>query len=145
MPVDVDAVLIKVQRILTEDETVAIDRDGNLTIPLHSVDVRVRVDAHPNGRATLVSIEAPVLHAVKPSPELDKHIAFQGHRWIFGRLGLSMREDGLCDVTVSHTLLGDFLDREELRYVVHGIARSVETADDALLSQFGGALPGASK
>lgn len=141
MPVDQDVVYLKTQRILREDAEVRMDKDGLLTVVLNEIRVTVKIEPHPRSQAVLVRISAPVLLSLVETPDLNKYVAFHGHKWVFGRLGLTMREDGLCDLNVSHTLLGDFLDPAELKYVVHGIAGAVESLDESLQSQYGGVLP----
>lgn len=134
-------VVLKVQSILREDSEIKITREGVVRVLLYGVEVSVIVEPHPTGRATVVRVSVPILRSIPPTPELNEYLAFEGHQgWVFGRLALSMRDDGSCELSASHVLLGDFLDADELKYVVHGIARSVETVDEALLSRFGGEL-----
>lgn len=134
-------VMLKVQSILREDSEIRITRDGVVKITVYGIEVDVVVEPHPGGRATVVRVSVPILRSMPATPALNEYIAFEGHQgWVFGRLSLATTDDGTCELSASHVLLGDFLDADELKYVVHGMARSVETGDDSLLSRFGGEL-----
>ena len=134
---NVDQVNAKVQAILTEKMTVTLDSDGDFSFPLGSTRVFVRVVAHPDNEATLVSIFAPVLSGVPLTPEFYKYVALNTDRLIFGHLALASTDDGGF-LVVTHMLLGDYLDADELFYAAFGVASSADEFDDELQKRFGG-------
>ena len=134
---NVDQVKAKVQAILTENMTVSLDSDGDYSIPVGSTRVFVRVIAHPNNEATLVSVFAPVLSGVPLTPEFYEYVALNADNMIFGHLALADTENGGY-LVFTHMLLGDYLDADELRYAVFGVASAADEVDDELQKRFGG-------
>jgi hypothetical protein len=59
-------------------------------------------------------------------------------RLILGGFGLSVGEDGKGSVVLTHTILGDSMDREELYGSVSAIARVADDLDDQIVTAFGG-------
>jgi len=59
-------------------------------------------------------------------------------RLILGAFGLSIGEDGKGAIVLTHTILGDSMDREELYGSVSAIARVADDLDDQIVSAFGG-------
>ena len=88
--------------------------------------------------SALVDVFAPVLLDVKPSPELWEYVAKNTDNWIFGHLSAEPTDDGTVTLILSHRLLGDYLDPEELKTAVGGIAVSADEVDDELRQRFGG-------
>jgi len=134
---NVDQVKAKVQAILTEQGPVSLDSDGDYSIPMGSTRVFVHVMAHPNDEATLVSVFAPVLTGVPLTPEFYEFVALNTDRMIFGHLALANTDNGGY-LVISHMLLGDYLDADELLYAVFGVASSADEFDDDLQKRFGG-------
>ncbi len=134
---NVDQVKAKVQAILTEKAPVSVDRDGDFSVPVGSTRVFVRVLPHPNDEATLLHIAAPVLSGVPLTPELYEYVALHTDQLIFGHLALNVEDNGGF-LLVSHMLLGDYLDGDELLYGVFGVAASADALDDDLQKRFGG-------
>lgn len=137
MPVNVDQVKAKVQAILTEKGPVSLDGDGDYSIPMGSTRVFVRVLAHPNNEATLVSVFAPVLSGVPLTPEFYEYVALNADSLYFGHLSLDTNDSGGF-LMVTHILLGDYLDADELLYAVFGVASAADELDDDLQARFGG-------
>ena len=139
MPANVDMVKSKVQAILTDHGPVQIDRDGDFSFGAGSTRVFVRVLAHPNDEATLISIFAPVLFDVPLTPEFYEYLAKLSDAMVFGHLTLAPGStDEFGFLLVTHTLLGDYVDDEELLYAVYAVANSADHFDDSLQEQFGG-------
>lgn len=134
---NVDQVKAKVQAILTEKAPVSIDRDGDFSVPTGSTRVFVRVMAHPNGEATLVSIFAPVLTDVPLTPDLYEYVALNADSLVFGHLALHARDEKGF-LLVSYMLLGDYLDGDELLYGAFSVAGAADGLDDDLQKRFGG-------
>lgn len=129
----------KVQTYLTSEGPVQIDSNNRFSLSADSTRVFVEVSEHANGKATLVIITAPVLFDVELTPELYKHVALHADDWLFGSLALWPKEDtNTGTLLMRHTLLGDYLDKDELMYAVYGIAGSADELDDQLQAQFGG-------
>lgn len=128
----------KVQRYLTDDflRSVQIDRDGDFTAQYGSARIFIRVYDWAEDRA-IVAVTVPLLFEVTPSQELFKYVATHSDDYIFGRLTLVERDEH-CDVYFTHSLLGDFLDPEELKSVVGGMLSTAEKLDNELQGQFGG-------
>lgn len=138
---DVEGVKERVQAFLASVGTVTIDRDGDFVVEAGSTRAFVTVRPHGNGEATVVVITAPVLLNVPLTPELYRHIAVNSSEYFFGHLmliELEGKNTGL--VLMRHTLLGDYLDKDELFYAVFGVASSADEVDDQLRAQFGGDL-----
>lgn len=138
MPADVALTTQRVQSYLTAMAgSVSLDSDGDYSIRSGSARVFVRISAHPNGEVTLVNVWAVVLDNVPVTPELLEYVATDNST-IFGTLTVSRRDDGSGALILRHMLLGDYLDAEELEYVVGGLAWSADNADNELAGRFGG-------
>jgi len=130
----------KVQRYLTEVFRVEIDRDGDFVICGESAAVWVRcaVLESAKNQPTIVRIFARVLSGVAPTPELFEYIATTTDDFIFGHLSLVKEDEGTYGIWMTHRLLGDYLDAEEIRWAVGGILGSTDVLDDELKARFGG-------
>ena len=132
----------KVQRYLLDlGVRPEVTEDGGWTFRNGSARVFVRVREQQLGddsSRTLVDLSAPVLFGVSPTPELWEYVALNADNWIFGHLWAAKDDDGNVTLILSHRLLGDFLDPEELKSAVAGLAITAEEVDDKLAEQFGG-------
>lgn len=128
----------KVQRYLTDDflNKVEIDNDGDFTARHGSARIFINVSDWGDDE-TLVRILVPLLREVSPTNELFRHVAYHSHDFHFGRLGLVDRGD-TCEILFTHTLLGDFIDPEELKSAVGGMLMTAEDLDNELQQKFGG-------
>lgn len=144
---NVDQTMMKVQRLLTGPMGLRIQLNGD-TIAVQFTDVSTRVniavqewgtnkDGDP---ASLVRISCPILWEVNPSPGLYEWIAREGGNFFFGHV--TAHEDstsaGKLFLVMSHTLLGDYLDEEELSSAMWAILGSADKLDDELKGKFGG-------
>jgi hypothetical protein len=92
----------------------------------------------PGDAPTFVRITVPLLQQVPETSELHRHIAFSAGDHRFGTLALvSDHQHGTC-VFFSHTLLGDFLDDDELGHALGGMLDDADDLDDELQRKFGG-------
>lgn len=129
----------RVQTYLTRHAPVSIDSDGDLSVSMGSARVFVRVREHPGGEATLVDCWAIALAEVPVTPDLYEFIATGSDSFIFGHLSLAVDDASNTGmVFLSHRLLGDYLDEDELMYVVGGLVSSADDIDDDLKDRFGG-------
>jgi FHIPEP family/Putative bacterial sensory transduction regulator len=115
---------------------VQVDQDGDLTFPFEST--RVYVSVRPFGEASsVVSVFAITNVGLTPSDALAKFVATHGSDWLFGHLAMAEHE-GMARLIFNHTLLGDYLDREELEVAVAAVATTADRLDDEIKEQFGG-------
>ncbi|MFQ5642414.1 MAG: YbjN domain-containing protein [Thiogranum sp.] len=127
----------KVQRYLTEMlNNVQIDSEGDYNFRHGSSHIFIRV-AQFNDDHTIVRVWAPTNMEVPPSPELYKYIATEGNKYVFGRLAVQEQENGLA-VIFSETLLGEFLDPDELKMAITVVASTADDIDNEIQDKFGG-------
>ena len=133
---NVAAVKEKVQRYLLEVlNRVEVDRDGDFTFREGSA--RIFVSVKPFGdTSTTVKIVAPIVHDIPASPDVYKYVATEGS-YKFGHMFCG-EKDGKISIHFVHTLLGDFLDPEELKLATFLLARSADDVDDEIVQKFGG-------
>ena len=139
MAANVELTRSKVQKYLTALGSVNIDSDGDFSLQKGSARVFVNVAAHPNGDATLVRVFCQIVQNVPLTPALFEFVATD-FGTIFGTLVVAKREDGTGVLIMRETLLGDFLDADELEYAVLGIVSSADEIDDKLAARFGGTV-----
>lgn len=127
----------RVRYVLTEAlGSVEVDRDGDFSFPHEST--RVFIGVRPFGaEGTVVVIDAPVVFGATPSPELYEWIALHANDYVLGHLGCELRDDGVL-VLVSHRLLGDYMDPEELLRAVSAVAGTANRLDEEVMVLFGG-------
>lgn len=143
----VDQTMMKVQRLLTGPMNLKIQLQGDtigVVFTDASTQIHIRVldwgknkDGEPR---SLVRVTAPLLRAVDPAAALYEYLAREVPRLWFGNVAVwddEQNKGKLC-LTLGHTLLGDYLDEEELRAVLYGILSSADDLDDRLQQRFGG-------
>lgn len=129
----------RVQTYLTRHAPVSIDSDGDLSVSMGSARVFVRVREHPGGDATVVDCWSIVLAEAPVTADLYEFVATQSDGFIFGHLSLHVDDASNTGmVLLSHRLLGDYLDEDELMYAVGGLVGSADSIDDDLKNRFGG-------
>jgi hypothetical protein len=88
---------------------------------------------------SVVFISVPVLYDLQPSGELYEYVALHADDWHFGHLSLTRNKgDDRVKLWMTHSLLGDYLDVEELKAAVAGIGKAADGLDDELKARFGG-------
>lgn len=137
---EVESVKQRVQAYLTSEGPVSIDAQGRFMLDFGSTRTFVEVLPHPNGKVTVVRVLAPILFRVPISPALYEYVALHADDWVFGTLGLWPSEEDPSQgmLVMRQSLLGDFLDKDELMYAVYGIGSTVDEIDDDLVVRFGG-------
>jgi hypothetical protein len=133
----VEQTTMKIQRLLTGPMglRVTLEQDRfSIQFSDMSTSVQIRVQEWaktPEGDPqSLVLISSLILRAVKPTPALFEWVARRGgSRW-FGHVEVML--------VMAHTLLGDYIDEQELRHGVMGILSAANEWDDELQQQFGG-------
>ena len=144
---DVDTTFMKVQRLLTGPMALRINLQGDtISVSFTDVSTRVNINVRDWGKnkdgdpTSLVQISCPVLWEVNPSPDLFKWIATEGGHFYFGHVTCydDSSSPGKLFLTMQHTLLGDYLDEEELSSAMYAILGSADKLDDELKGKFGG-------
>jgi len=144
---NVDATMMKVQRILTGPMGLRISLQGSsISVSFTDVSTRVNVSVADWGKnkdgdpSSLVQLSCPILWEVDPSPGLFEWISREGGNYYFGHV--SVQDDssapGKLFVMMSHTLLGDYLDEEELSSALYAMLGTADKLDDELKGKFGG-------
>ena len=130
----------KVQRYLTETFRVEVDNDGDFVIRGESTAVWVRCIVLENAKdqPTLVKVFARILTEVTPTPELFEYVATSADDYTFGHLSLDKQDGGTYGIWMTHRLLGDYLDAEEIRWAVGAVVGTADKLDDDLKARFGG-------
>lgn len=132
----VAAVRDKVQRYLLEVlNRVEVDRDGDFTFQHGSSRIFISVKAVGES-STSVRITAPIVFEAPATPELFKYVA-TGNTYRYGHMSCK-EEDGKVSIYFSHSLLGDYLDPEELKLATFLLARTADEIDDEIVAKFGG-------
>jgi Putative bacterial sensory transduction regulator len=129
----------KVQRYLADMVgAVQLTPDGAYSFQAGSARVFVRCRPWGTSDNTLVNVICPVLFECPASPELYEHIALHADDYLFGHLSAQKADDGTISIYFTHTLLGDYLDPDELKHAVGGVVTTADQLDDQLKARFGG-------
>ncbi|HSE98150.1 MAG TPA: hypothetical protein VLD57_07800 [Blastocatellia bacterium] len=75
---------------------------------------------------------------VEVTADLMRFLLTYNLKLILGGFGLAIGEDGKCAILLTHTILGDTMEREELYASVSAIARVADDLDDQIVTAFGG-------
>jgi hypothetical protein len=143
----VDQTMMKVQRILTGPLNLKIQLHGNtITVSFNDVSTRVNLSVDDWGKnndgdpSSLVRLWCPILWEVDPAPALFEWIAREGGNYFFGHV--TAQDDnsapGKLFLSMSHTLLGDYLDEGELSSAMYAMLGTADRLDDELKGKFGG-------
>ena len=128
----------KVQRILADAlGSVSIDKDGDFHVRDGSAVVFIHVYALDSG-VSMINVYSIALSNVPLTPELYRWVATEGQAFRFGRCMVAEGDNGLGRMMMTHTLLGDYLDAEELKWAVFALLSTADDLDDQLKARFGG-------
>jgi len=109
------------------------------TFVLQEGSTFVYVRAFPIGeKKSAVEIFAYVVVDVEVTEQLMRYLLTYNLRLIFGGFGLARGEGDKGTVLLTHTILGDSMDRDELYASVSAIARVADDLDDQIVTAFGG-------
>jgi hypothetical protein len=75
-----------------------------------------------------------VATGVTPSEELFRYLLTENSNFVFGGFGLTPDNT----VIYQHTVIGDAIDKEQLRASVRAVAGVADDYDDQITSRFGG-------
>jgi hypothetical protein len=85
-----------------------------------------------------VEVFSYVVVDVEVTEELMRYLLTYNLRLILGAFGLSIGPEGKATVLLTHTILGDGMEREELYASVSAIARVADELDDQIVTAYGG-------
>ncbi|HEU4391797.1 MAG TPA: hypothetical protein VFV34_28685 [Blastocatellia bacterium] len=109
------------------------------TFALQEGSTFVYVRTFPIGNKSAgVEIFSYVVVDVEVNEELMRYLLTYNLRLILGAFGLAVGRDGKASVLLTHTILGDKMDREELYASVSAIAGVADDLDDQIIAAFGG-------
>jgi len=109
------------------------------TFVLQEGSTFVYVRTFPIGeKKTGVEIFAYVVVDVDVTEQLMRYLLTHNLRLILGAFGLARGEGDKGTVILTHTILGDSMDRDELYGSVSAIARVADDLDDQIVTAFGG-------
>ena len=97
-----------------------------------SADVHVSVAALED--KAVVAVFSWVATGVTPSEELYRYLLTENANFVFGGFGLTTDNT----VIYQHTVIGDAIDKEQLRASVRAVAGVADDYDDQITSRFGG-------
>jgi hypothetical protein len=135
----VEEVRSRVQRMLAELlGSVRVGGNGSFIVENGSTVTFVDVIEWGEG-SSLVRIYGALILDVPLTPDLYEWVATEGQRFHFGACRvIPGAEPGTGIVEMSHTLLADYLDKDELMAAIAGVAGSGDDLDDELQARFGG-------
>ena len=140
----VDVISAKVQRMLSGAfNDVRLTKDGGFALPMGSTVVYVEIkewtpDTEGNPRS-LVYLWSPLAREVPVTPDLFEWVATEGRSKWFGGVAIRKNEDGkTAFITYDHTLLGNFLDPDELSTAAAMVGWTADDLDDMVTTKFGG-------
>ncbi|MFL6215760.1 MAG: T3SS (YopN, CesT) and YbjN peptide-binding chaperone 1 [Blastocatellia bacterium] len=85
-----------------------------------------------------VEVFSYVVIDVAVTEALMRYLLTYNLRLMFGGFGLTIDDEGKGAVVLTHTILGNDMDRVELYASVSAIARVADDLDDQIVAQFGG-------
>jgi hypothetical protein len=130
----------KVQSILsTELGSVKVDADGDIRIDYESTSVRISVEQYgDNAEETVVEITGVLSFETPASAKLYKWMNEKNATIKFGTIYHLDGSKGGTLVLLQYSILGDFLDPEELLNAVRVVVIVANKLDDEVINEFGG-------
>lgn len=142
---DVAVVQQEVGEVLVSDlglDGVRRSPSGGLAVNVEGTEVFLDVFARgPEGEAgTVVSVYAPIAADIPITPELLGWVAQQSGAWVFGHVVVAPDSEApeKCFLTMSHNLLGEFLNRVELSSVLIAVSASAAALAEQVETHFRG-------
>lgn len=89
-------------------------------------------------KQTCVEIFSYVVIDIEVTEALMCYLLSYNLKLVLGAFGLSMNESGKGTIVLTHTILGDTMQKEELYASVSAIARVADNLDDQIVKSFGG-------
>jgi hypothetical protein len=132
----------RVQELMTQlfgEEAGADPNAPAFVLRRGSADVHVSVAAL--GDKAVVAVFSWVATGVTPSEELLRYLLTENVNFVFG--GFALGADNT--VVYQHTVLGDTVDKDQLRASIRAVAGVADDYDDKIAARFGGATAKASR
>jgi hypothetical protein len=127
---------VRVGRILNELVEVKVTPDRWFTFRSGSVDVMIMF--RPMGEWTVLDIQVPLLVDAPLTDQLYRFVATYAEYW-FGHPRIRENvETATASVWLTHALVADYVDREELLLAVRSISAAAADLDRRLQQEFGG-------
>jgi hypothetical protein len=101
---------------------------------LSSGSATVQVRVQPWYEHTVVAVLSWVVTEVEASKELLKYLLNENFQLLFGAFAV----DDQNDILFNQILLGDTIDKEELRTTISAVAETADRYDDEIVKRFGG-------
>jgi hypothetical protein len=111
--------------------------DEALVLQEGSTFVYVRAAAIGESQAC-IEIFSHVIVEVEVTEALMRYLLTYNLKLALGAFGLSLDENGKGTVVLTHTILGEAMDKEQLYTSVSAIARIADDLDDKIVEMFGG-------
>jgi hypothetical protein len=111
--------------------------DDALVLQEGSTFVYVRATAIGEKQAC-VEVFSYVVVDIEVTESLMRYLLEYNLKLVLGGFGLSIDETGKGAVVLTHTILGDTMEKEELYTSVSAIARVADDLDDKIVEMFGG-------
>ncbi|MEX2210521.1 MAG: YbjN domain-containing protein [Gaiellaceae bacterium] len=112
------------------------DSEGDFVVP-HGSAVAFLRPIEIYGGQTAVRVWAITNVGLDATDDLARYIATENGKLVFGVLSL---DDTRGAVVLGHTLLGEFLNREEVKVAVAAVAMVADSYDEEIKARFGGRL-----
>lgn len=127
-----------VQQWLSEEFSgVMIGTPGESDFEFKIDSTFVRVAISPFRENTVIEISSPVILDAPVTDELKQYVLENAGSWVFG--GFRYFEDGGgANVIFQHSILGDYVDKEELINSLMAVGATAEKLDDEFKERFGG-------
>lgn len=137
MTADVDGLRQRVDQFLRETLLrFSVDNTGDFMVPYGSTITWIRPMSWKEGR-TLVRVWSITNVDMDVNADLTRFLVTTNARLAFG--GLHLNEDR-PSVIVAHALLGDYLNRAELKVAVAAVAGTADRFAPEIKQRFGGKL-----
>jgi hypothetical protein len=129
----------KVQSILSSElGSVNVDADGNLKITYESTVLLIStMEFGQKGDETIIELSGLVSLDTPASPKLYKYLNDKNVALHFGALNYSEGTKSSM-ILLKYSILGDFLDPEELLNAVRAVILMSDLLDDEVTKEFGG-------
>lgn len=139
-PMEVQEELLRnrVQSLLADfvGTSLYVDTDGDLAFDFQSGRVFVRVRIAPGDR-TVVTAFSITNRDVPPTEELFHWVATHTDSYLFGHIAAEELPSGIT-ILVRHTILGNYLDPQELFDAVLAVTQLAEEVSAEIKTRFGG-------
>ena len=134
---DLSELQAKVQRILAESWRVELVEGGGYFVRGESTGCYIDCFEGEKGKWNYVYLQSWVLMGVPITDEFLRYVASDDR--MFGKLVITFSESGdMGDLRFNHTILGNYLDSDELNSAVMAVFYTADHLDDELQQRFGG-------